>query len=115
MSEIFHIEIRSTAPERTAEFLRAAFSWSITGTPDPNLSMFDTPGGFEGHIGTIPDGDIGPSTLNYIRVKDIEEAEKKIVEAGAKLLSERGEAPNMGYYTYFEIPGGVKMVLWQDM
>ena len=89
MNEIFHVEMRSSNPKATAAFLKAAFGWQVTETPNPDFVIFDTPGGFEGHIGPVPEAENSPSTLNYIKVEDIAEAEARIEEAGASLQGTR--------------------------
>lgn len=110
---IFHTEFKSGDSAATAEFFAKAFGWTIQDTPHPAYKLFDTPGGFEGHIGPVSSEDNGPLATNYILVECIETAEQTIIANGGKLLTPRGEAPGQGFYTGFEAPGGIRMVVWQ--
>ncbi len=110
---IFHTEFRSDDSAATAEFFAKAFGWTIQDTPHPAYKLFDTPGGFEGHIGPVPEEDGAPSAINYILVECIETAEQAIIASGGKLITPRGEAPGRGFFTGFEAPGGIRLVVWQ--
>jgi predicted enzyme related to lactoylglutathione lyase len=115
--KLFHSEFRSSDPAATAAFMGDVFGWSVTDTPHPAYKIFETPGDFEGHIGPVVEADPVPmpATTNYILVEDIGTAEKAVEAAGGKLLGERGEAPGNGYYTPFNAPGGITMMLWQNL
>jgi predicted enzyme related to lactoylglutathione lyase len=113
--KLFHSEFRSNDPVATAEFMDGVFGWTVTDTPHPAYKIFETPGDFEGHIGPVGESEAAPSTTNYILVEDIGTAEKAVEAAGGKLLGQRGEAPGNGYYTPFEAPGGITMMLWQNL
>ena len=113
--QLFHTEMRSEAPSKTKAFLSQVFGWVLQDTPHPDYKLFETPGGFEGHIGPVPAEDKQPSATNYILVDDIEAAEHSVTEGGGEILAPRGEAPGQGYYTYFKEPGGIQMVLWQNI
>lgn len=110
---IFHTEFISGDSAGTAEFFAKTFGWKIQDTPHPAYKLFDTPGDFEGHIGPVTNGDSVSSATNYILVECIETAEQSILANGGKLLTPRSEAPGQGFYTGFEAPGGIRMVVWQ--
>ena len=113
--KLFHSEFRSADPAATAAVMGSVFGWTVTDTPHPAYKLFETPGDFEGHIGPVDESTVFAATTNYILVEDIGTAEKAVEAAGGKLLAERGEAPEQGYYTPFEVPGGITMMLWQNL
>jgi predicted enzyme related to lactoylglutathione lyase len=113
--KLFHSEFRTSDPAATAAFMGDVFGWTVMDTPHPAYKIFETPGDFEGHIGPVDEPEAAPSTTNYILVEDIGTAEKAVEAAGGKLLAGRGEAEGQGLYTPFEAPGGLTMMLWQNV
>lgn len=113
--QLFHAELRSADPAGTGKFVAEALGWTVHDTPNPDFKIFETPGGFEGHIGPVPEEDSSPSAVSYVLVTDIAAAERAIVQSGGTLRGKRQEAPGRGLYTSFEMPGGIRMVAWQNL
>ena len=113
-AELFHAELRSRDPAGTGTFVAEALGWTVHDTPSPDFKIFETPGGFEGHIAPLPETDSEPSAVNYVLVEDIAAAEKRIVASGGALVGMRREAPGRGLYVTFEMPGGIRMIAWQN-
>ncbi len=59
-------------------------------------------------------GDI-PAPVITINVDSIDEAVKKIEASGGKMVGEKGEVPDMGYYAYFKDSEGNVMGLWETI
>ena len=55
-----------------------------------------------------------PTSMNYVRVADLAEAETKIRTAGGSVVLPRTDIPGMGSFFWFKIPAGPIMACWQD-
>lgn len=109
---IVHCEMYSEDPERTKKFYEDVFGWRID--PIPNAGYWLVKGPGRPHGGLLkrrrpdkPGGFHPPATLNYILVKSVDEAAKKIVASGGKILVPKYEIPGMGFFSVFEAPGGI--------
>jgi uncharacterized protein len=109
---IVHCELYSEDPEATKKFYTKVFGWSFDEIPNAGYWVVKAPA--RPHGGLIkrrkPDkagGFVPPSTLNYILVDSVDEAAKKIVAAGGKILVPKYEVPGMGLFSVFEAPGGI--------
>ncbi len=110
--DIFHVEIKSTDPERTRAFMSDVFGWSFDSTPHPDFHLLETPGGGEGHIG--PAGEEGGSVTSYVLVADLNATAERIETVGGRIVAPAAEAPGQGRYLWFEAPGGERMVAWEN-
>lgn len=108
-------ELASTNPDATRKFLEDAFDW-----------RFDTVQMLNGQYLTYrnPQGNMvgirpaqqaeTPGSTNYVRVEDLNEAERKIRAMGAEIVLPRTDIPRMGSFFWFKIPAGPVMACWQD-
>jgi hypothetical protein len=108
---IVHCELYSDDPAATQAFYEAVFGWRFQEIPGADYWLIRAPE--RPHGGLLrrrrpekPGGFDPPATLNYIHVRSIEEATRKVVEAGGKILVPRYEIPNMGSFAVFQAPGG---------
>ncbi len=81
--------------------------------PAGEYLSFRTPGGGQGGVRPVQKGE-APSNLSYIRVRDLDQARKKVERWGARLVLPRVDVPGMGSFFWFQIPGGPIMACWQD-
>ncbi|MHC4844367.1 MAG: VOC family protein [Planctomycetota bacterium] len=100
MSRVIHFDLSADNPERAAEFYRVAFNWKVTkweGSEDYWLIQTGTekePGITGGVAGRIKPED---TTAIIFDVETVEEAEKKVVEAGGKIREGKKSIPGVGY------------------
>lgn len=108
---IVHCELYSEDPQATQRFYSDVFGWKFDEIPNADYWIVKAParphGGLLKRRPAKPGGFAPPSTLNYILVESVDEAAKKIVKAGGKILVPKYEVPGMGFFSVFEAPGGV--------
>ena len=94
---IAHTELASTNPGATKDFLEQVFSWKFQNLPSPQgeLISYQTPGGAQGSIRKTRPEEL-PMSLNYVLVRDLGEAERKIKMHGGEIVLPRVDVPDMG-------------------
>jgi len=105
MPRVIHFEIPAKNPERAVKFYQGVFGWKVekwAGPMDYWLATTgdDTEPGINGAI--TEKSDYVHATTNTISVPSYEDAVKKIVEAGGKVLMPKAAVPGIGYMTYCE-------------
>lgn len=102
---IVHFEIPADDVQRAKKFYEDAFGWKIS---DPwNMNYFLVETRAEGEVGIngglMPRQNPGQPFMNYINVADIDEACKKVENAGGTVvLPKREIAPGMGWIAAFK-------------
>lgn len=125
MNKVVHFEIPSDNQDRAKQFYSSVFDWevqempgehpytfAITSPVDENY-MYKESGAINGGIFKREAPITNP--IITIEVPSIDEHVKKIEAAGGKLVVEKGEAPDMGYYAYFKDTEGNLMGLWENI
>lgn len=98
-NSIYHIEIMTTDLKKAERFYSGLFGWKITswkGSPD--YMLFETgkePGGGFQKVDKVNPGD---GILLYIQVEDIEKSLSKARELGGRIIREKTEIPNVGWF-----------------
>ena len=84
--------------------------------PELNYHLVETggEGGINGGIMTPQKGPWPGNMALYIDVDDLASFNKKIEEAGGKILVERQEVPGVGVLSLFEDPDGRVLGCWQQ-
>lgn len=112
---IVHVEIPAVDTGAAGEFYQKLFGWKIQPMPEMNYTMWEagegSGGGFPGISEDTPAGRV----LVYIDSEDIEADLKKVVELGGKVLRQKTEIPNMGWYGIFEDPTGNVLAVYTGM
>jgi hypothetical protein len=112
---ICHIEIMATDLAKAQKFYSELFGWKITawkGSPD--YLMFDTgkePGGGIMRAEKVNPGD---GILLYVYVEDIEKYLNKARQLGGKIVKEKAEIPNVGWFGLFSDLDGNVIGLFKD-
>jgi uncharacterized protein len=108
-------EMASEDPAATRRFLERVFRWTFHSAhmPQGEYWSFEIPGGGRGGIRPTRPTE-APSSLSYLRVADLDAAQKRIERAGGVIVLPRVDVPNMGSFFWFKIPGGPIMACWQD-
>jgi uncharacterized protein len=116
-----HAELVSKDPAATQKFLEKAFGmkFDVMGAEMGNYRIHrgqanSAPGSAAGDIGIRgPMGPEHPGTVSYITVPNIDDAIKSVKEAGAKMIMDKMEIPNVGYSAIYIAPGEVTQGLFQ--
>jgi uncharacterized protein len=72
-------------------------------------------GGINGGIMTPQEGPWPGNMAFYIDVEDLESYNRKITEAGGKVIVERMDVPGVGAMALFEDPDGRVLGIWQQL
>jgi len=108
-------ELASENPDATRRFLEKVFGWKFRSIPMPmgEYLAYETPDG-RGGIRPVQPAE-PPSSLSYIRVRDLDEASTRVRSAGAQIVLPRVDVPGMGSFFWFRVPGGPLLACWQDL
>ena len=100
MSRVTHFDLSADNPQRAAEFYRVLFNWKVTKWEGPEDYWLIQTGteeerGVTGGVG----GRIKPedTTAVVFDVESVDEAAKKVVEAGVKIREEKKAIADVGY------------------
>ncbi|MEN6548300.1 MAG: VOC family protein [Armatimonadia bacterium] len=105
---VVHFEIPSANPEQAADFYRKAFGWEITKW-EGQMEYWLVRTGPKEEMGI--DGGIMRKSDNYgvrntVAVDDIDEALRKVEQAGGKIVMPRGTVEGVGELSLCEDPDG---------
>jgi len=108
-------ELASTNLSETRKFLEETFGWSFDSVqmPTGQYLTFQNPAGTTVGIRPTQKSEI-PGSTNYVRVDDLDEAERNIRKRGGQIILARTDIPGMGSFFWFKIPSGPLMACWQD-
>jgi uncharacterized protein len=108
-------ELASSDPAATRHFLERVFGWRFRSIQMPmgEYLAYEVPGGRGGvrPVGTHEE----PASLAYIRVADLDAAQRRVVAAGGTIVLPRVDVPSMGSFFWFRVPGGPILACWQDL
>ena len=96
-------------------FLEKAFHWTFQEVQMPNgrYLSYRSPEGNTLGIRSTQQSE-SPGSMNYVRVKDLKQAEQSIRESGGEIVLPRTDIPGMGSFFWFMVPSGPLMACWQD-
>jgi len=107
MPKVIHFEIPAKDTERTVKFYQKVFGWQVNKYGPMDYWLVKAGDDKETGInGAISGESSFRGTINTISVPSYEDAAKKIVEAGGKVLSPKTAVPGIGYMSYCKDPEG---------
>ena len=114
-SRVVHFEIPIDEPERAGTFYREAFGWKIDRWGPAEywtMSTGEAPGyGAEGALKPRAEGPEGVTI--YIAVDDIDDALRRIPEAGGTMMTDKMPVPTMGWSAHFRDTEGNLVGIFQ--
>ncbi|MGZ4904351.1 MAG: VOC family protein [Halobacteriota archaeon] len=119
MSKVIHFELPADDPQRAVEFYEKVFGWTITKWEGPNDYWLITAGpddepGINGAI--TPRNMPEQVTTDTIGVESVDDAVKKIEEAGGAVKMPKQVIPGIGYIAYCtDTEGNLFGVIQPDM
>lgn len=108
-------DIRTADVDKTRKFYTELFGWSVVDAPagDKSIPLLMAEDGPWGGFTELPEGDKRlPQWIPYVPVADVDEATKKAVALGAKVIRERMELPP-GSLVVITDPTGATLVLFE--
>jgi predicted enzyme related to lactoylglutathione lyase len=105
-----HIEIPTTNLNKAVSFYKELFGWKIEIGAFPDYAMFETgeqPGGGIMKVEKIATPS-GIGVVTYVLVEEVTDFLNKAKKLGGKIIKEKTEIPNMGWYGLFsDLDGNV--------
>ena len=123
MDSVVHFEIPADNPKRAQKFYSTVFGWNINSMPDMGYALLGTTEVDKNQMPTKPGAINGgmlkrqapvKSVVITINVASIDDAAKKIVKQGGKVVRKKSKVGDMGYAAYFKDTEGNVMGLWQN-
>jgi len=113
---IVHVEIPAVNVEGAGKFYESLFDWKIQPMPDMNYTMFEAGNGDEyGGFPQVSEENPAGQVLVYIASDDIEADLKKVEKLGGKVLHQKTEIPQTGWYGVFQDPTGNVLAVYTSM
>jgi predicted enzyme related to lactoylglutathione lyase len=107
------VELHTPDLDKSKRFYAELFDWRLEDlkTPGGDYALFRSGGSVDG--GMMKDAT--PMWLSYIAVEQLEAAVTRAKALGARVLREKTEVPETGWFTVLSDPAGAPFALWQDM
>jgi hypothetical protein len=113
---VVHWELWSEDPAKTSDFYSKVFDWNINHIQEMNYHLVETggDGGINGGIFKPQKGPWPAKLAFYIDVDDLNTYNRKITQAGGKVIVEKQEVPGVGMFSLFEDPDGRILGMWKQ-
>lgn len=114
-NSICHIEICTTNLPKAEKFYGELFGWKIQSDVMDGYSLFEAskpPGGGLQKVEKLKSGD---GIIFYVLVDSIENTLKKAKTLGAKVVKEKSEIPNIGWYGVFSDLDGNRIGIYKSL
>ena len=112
---VVHVEIPAANVEAAGKFYESLFGWKMESVPEMNYTMWADGSGFGGGFTEVSAENPAGQVLVYIDSDDIEADLKKVVAMGGKVLQEKMEIPQTGWFGIFQDPTGNVLALYTSM
>jgi predicted enzyme related to lactoylglutathione lyase len=109
---VVHVEIPAVNVGAAGEFYQKLFGWKMQHVPEFDYTMWEDGSGFGGGFNKVSDESPVGRVLVYIDSEDIEADLKKVVQLGGKVLHEKTEIPQTGWFGVFQDPTGNVLALY---
>lgn len=115
MDKVVHFELPVDNPDRAKKFYKETFGWDTKDMPEMKYITAKTTedgAGINGGMFRREDGFVNVPSFSIL-VEDIDEAIKKIKNAGGLILKEKMDVGDMGIMAYFKDTEGNILSVWQ--
>ena len=111
---ICHFELLVPDPEKTRSFYREVFDWRFESTPGSDYELIQT--------GTLPGGGlmrkpeqmpVNAALQVYVLVESVEETLGRAEAAGARVIVQKTEVPEKGFFGVFQDPDGIVLGVFE--
>ncbi len=103
---VVHVEIPAANVESASKFYESLFGWKLQHVPEMNYTMWEDESGAGGGFPEVSEENPAGQVLVYIASDDIDADLKNVKKLGGKVIREKTEIPNMGWFGVFEDPTG---------
>lgn len=112
---VVHVEIPASNVEAAGSFYHELFGWKLQHVPEMNYTMWEAADGTGGGFPEVSEDNPAGRVLVYIDSDDIEADLNKVVRLGGKVLHEKMEIPQTGWFGVFQDPAGNVLALYTSM
>lgn len=112
---VVHVEIPSNDITAISKFYQSLFGWKIQPIPEMNYIVWEDGSGSGGGFSSVSDETPAGHVLVYIDSEDIDADLKRVVELGGKVIHEKMEIPQTGWFGIFQDPSGNMLALYTSM
>ena len=112
---VVHVEIPAKNVEAAGKFYQALFGWKIQPVPEMDYILWEDGSGLGGGLSPVSDEYPAGKVLVYIDSDDIDADLEKVVQLGGKVLHEKTEIIQTGWYGIFQDPTGNVLALFTSM
>jgi uncharacterized protein len=110
-----YCELHTADAPAAKSFYTRLFGWAMNdlATPSGTYTEIKTGEGIEG--GLMGENGAAPYWLTYVRVPDVARTVTAARDLGAKVLQERHEIPETGWFAVLADPTGARFAIFQPM
>jgi len=112
---VVHVEIPAADVKVSGKFYHDLFGWKLQEFPEMNYTMWESEGGSSGGFPPVSDENPAGQVMVYIHSDDIEADLKKVEGLGGKILHEKAEIPQTGWFGIFQDPTGNVLALYTSI
>ncbi len=112
---VVHVEISAANVEAAGKFYQELFGWKLQHVPEMNYTMWEAGDGTGGGFNLVSEENPAGQVLVYIDSDDIEADLRKVEKLGGKILHEKMEIPQTGWFGIFQDPTGNVLGLYTSM
>ena len=112
---VVHVEIPASNVEAAGSFYHELFGWKLQHVPEMNYTMWEAADGTGGGFPEVSEDNPAGRVLVYVDSDDIEADLNKVVRLGGKVLHEKMEIPQTGWFGVFQDPAGNVLALYTSM
>lgn len=110
-----HVELATTDVAKAKEFYASLFDWKLQDHPmaGGTYTGIDVGEGTGGGMMKNPMPGAPSMWMAYVDVEDLTAATSKAKSLGAKVMKDRTEVPEMGWFSVITDPTGAMLGLWE--
>ena len=111
-----HVELATTDIGKAKSFYGSFFGWSLKDMQvgDMTYTRVDVGEGTGGGMMRHPMPGAPSAWLAYVLVDDVAASAAKAQSLGARVLTEKTEVPNLGWFSIIVDPTGAALGMWQS-
>ncbi|MCJ7507965.1 MAG: VOC family protein [candidate division Zixibacteria bacterium] len=107
-----HFEILTSDLKKAKSFYTQLFNWEMS--PWGAQGTYETIKTSQEPFGGLGKTQEGKGVLIYFKVDDIEQTLNKVKQLGGKVIQEKSEIPNVGFYGIFSDTDGNQIALFNE-
>jgi predicted enzyme related to lactoylglutathione lyase len=109
---VVHVEFSSRNFDESSKFYTELFGWKMTPVPESNYMLWNAADGTGGGFNPLSEHTKAGDVLVYVDSDDIEADLKKVKSLGGKVIQEKQEIPEQGWFGIFQDPTGNLVALY---